>query len=185
MDVLRNNSWPHSVRRKNVCFEIYWPPVNYYKLLNMFLYKYEHTNKCIYFPWLFRDQRTKQQSIWLVLSRWPVHISSGMPTSSDWEFLWDFWVHTEMPEKCLKLGPTLQVLSHSFYSLSSYHATRYRHTGGSVNKTQVTLDFRLPPQSRWYLRSSGILHSVEWQFLTDELQVPRNPRFLGIWRCDR
>jgi len=40
-----------------------------------------------------------------------------------------------MAENYLKLGPTLQVLSHSFYSLSSHHATRYGHTGGSVNKT--------------------------------------------------
>jgi len=28
-------------------------------------------------------------------------------------------------------------------------------------------DFRLPPRRRWYLRSSGILRSVEWQFRTE------------------
>jgi len=36
MDVLRNNSWPHSARRKKLCFESYWPPVNYFKLSKIF-----------------------------------------------------------------------------------------------------------------------------------------------------
>jgi len=40
-------------------------------------------------------------------------------------------------------------------------------------------DFRLPPRSRWYLPSSAILRSVEWQFRTDVSGQHIGPIFKG------
>jgi len=41
------------------------------------------------------------------------------------------------------------------------------------------LEFRLPPRCRRDLRSSGILRSLEWQFLTDVAVQPIFPIFKG------
>jgi hypothetical protein len=98
IDVLRNNSWPHGARRKKLCSESYWPPGKYFELLNIILYKYQNTDQCIYFPWLIRNRLTKQQSIWLTLSRRPVGISAGTPTS----LTENYCAFSEFIQKCQK-----------------------------------------------------------------------------------
>jgi hypothetical protein len=42
-------------------------------------------------------------------------------------------------------------------------------------------DFRLPPRSTWELRSSGLLPSEYWQFLTEVAGQPFGPIFKGQW----
>jgi len=54
-------------------------------------------------------------------------------------------------------------------------------------------DFRLPSRCKWDLRSSGLLHSVNWQLLTDmsretvgHVQAKSIPRkMLDYWRRNR
>jgi len=49
-----------------------------------------------------------------------------------------------------------------------YNMPQYKHNAVEDNTNmKFLLDSRLPPQSRYDLRSSGILCSVYWQFLTD------------------
>jgi hypothetical protein len=61
--------------------------------------------------------------------------------------------------------------------------------------SKVLHHFRLPPQCRWDLRSSGILQSAEWRVCTDVLGLPvslifkcqevQEERISSFWRCDQ
>jgi len=67
------------------------------------------------------------------------------------------------------------ILPHSVPT--SLHMCKYVHYHDK--KVYSKHDFRLLPQQRWELCSSGLLHSEFWQFLTDVLGQPIGPIFKG------
>ena len=60
--------------------------------------------------------------------------------------------------------PTVYEASNKRYERNE---REFWNTGESCKLMYHLLDFRLLPWSRWELRSSGLLRSVWWQFLTD------------------
>jgi hypothetical protein len=76
----------------------------------------------------------------------------------------------------LKLCYVLNVMGHICCAMSSIQTNlhfKFNTQCFGHFRVEEIHDFRLPPRSKWDLRSSGLLHSANWQLLTcqDRLSV--------------
>jgi len=69
----------------------------------------------------------------------------------------------------------LRSIKQSRFQVDTRRSTVSKRKTQNLKPSQILRYFRLPQRYRWDLRSSGVLRSEEWQFLTDVSEQPIGP----------